>query len=126
MSFVCQLCYQTGTDDYKQITIDCTNEGMLLEEIDRLFTDKVYYIAIRQNSRTILSLRKENSNSEIITKYKEWLERRQDKQIYELIEKFNAADIGYNLSLEGIGFLSDDEYKKALKIAKELNLSHLV
>lgn len=126
MSFYCDLTYHTGSDEFKQITINCTHEGMLLKEIDRLLDDRVYYMAIRHNGRTILSLRKENRNDAIIPKFKEWLDKRQDQQMYELIQKFNQFDIGYNLCHEGIGFLNKEEEEKAFKIAKEMNLSHLL
>ena len=126
MSFYCDLTYNTGSDEFKQITINCTHEGMLIKEIGRLLDDKVYYMAIRHDGRTILSLRKENKNDVIIPKFREWLDKRKEHQIYELIQKFNQLDIGYNLNHEGIGFLSREEEERALRIAKEMNLEHLL
>ncbi|WP_120668986.1 hypothetical protein [Caldibacillus debilis] len=126
MSFYCDLVYNTGSDEFKQITINCSHEGMLIKEIGRLLDHKVYYMAIRHDGRTILSLRKENKNDVIIPKFREWLDKRQEHQIYELIQKFNQLDIGYNLNHEGIGFLSREEEERALRIAKEMNLEHLL
>jgi len=126
MSFYCDLTYNTGSDEFKQITINCTHEGMLIKEIGRLLDDKVYYMAIRHDGRTIFSHRRKNRNELLKPIFKEWLNKRQDHQIHELIQKFNQLDIGYNLNHEGIGFLSREEEERALRIAKEMNLEHLL
>lgn len=126
MSFICELAYDTGSDDFLQITIDSTHEGILLKEINRLLNDKVYYMQIRLNGRAIFSARKESRKDQIIPKFKEWLDRRQDAQMYELVQKFNQLDIGYNLCHEGIGFLNKHEEERAIQVAKEMKLSHLL